>query len=160
MPGSLLSTLSIVAAPDTFLFQRHCDRLASLFAPQHMATHWRVERWTMDEFPLSSALFDDLVTQLYQADGFMRGTVRVGGVAVHPRDITAPLFAVFQPGSTVIPPASVVEFVRAAASTEKELAAYRGDIGVALQHVGPLVGDSAHRELWPRIWAWIDRVAR
>jgi polyhydroxyalkanoate synthase len=34
---------------------------------------------------------------------------------------------------------------------------YPGDVGVALQHVGVLVGATAHRELWPRI---LDHVLR
>jgi hypothetical protein len=29
---------------------------------------------------------------------------------------------------------------------------------VALQHVGALVGDRAHRELWPRIGAWVREI--
>jgi len=35
---------------------------------------------------------------------------------------------------------------------------YEGDVGVSLQHVGPLVGRRAHALLWPRIVEWIDRV--
>jgi polyhydroxyalkanoate synthase subunit PhaC len=54
----------------------------------------------------------------------------------------------------VIPPASVVPVYEAAASADK-LLRYGGDVGVALQHVGVIVGRSAHRDLWPRI---LDRL--
>ncbi len=30
-----------------------------------------------------------------------------------------------------------------------------GDTGVALQHVGLLVGERAHREVWPEIFRWL-----
>ena len=43
----------------------------------------------------------------------------------------------------------------AAVSEDKLLLEYGGDVGVALQHVGVLVGRSAHRDLWPQI---LDRL--
>jgi polyhydroxyalkanoate synthase len=48
----------------------------------------------------------------------------------------------------------VLPFVEAAASRAKTLLDYEGDIGVALQHVGPLVGRNAHALLWPKIVEW------
>jgi polyhydroxyalkanoate synthase len=32
---------------------------------------------------------------------------------------------------------------------------YEGDVGVALQHVGMLVGSNAHQALWPEILQWL-----
>jgi polyhydroxyalkanoate synthase len=68
-----------------------------------------------------------------------------------------PVTTVFAPRSAVIPPASVVPVHEAAASPDKLLLEYRGDVGVALQHVGVLVGRAAHRDLWPRI---LERLTR
>jgi polyhydroxyalkanoate synthase len=48
-------------------------------------------------------------------------------------------------------------FVEAAASADKTVLRYEGDVGVALQHLGPLVGRNAHAVLWPQIVAWIAR---
>jgi polyhydroxyalkanoate synthase subunit PhaC len=39
----------------------------------------------------------------------------------------------------------------AAASRDKRVLWCEGDIGVGLQHVGMLVGCSAHSKLWPEI---------
>jgi polyhydroxyalkanoate synthase len=61
--------------------------------------------------------------------------------------------------SRVIPPGSVLPFHDAAASARKRILRYHGDRGVALQHVGALVGPSAHRELWPDIVAWTAELA-
>ena len=33
---------------------------------------------------------------------------------------------------------------------------YEGDVGVNLQHVGVLVGRSAHERIWPQIFDWLD----
>ncbi len=158
LPGSQLSMLSAMASPQTFVVERHMDRLASMRSPIHMQTHMSVERWTMDELPMSRKLFDDVITELFQNDGFMQGKIQVGDLMVQPSDISAPVFAVYQSSSSLIPPASVMAFLEAAGSAHKELAAYGGDTGVVLQHVGPLVGDNAHNELWPKALAWLGSV--
>ncbi len=157
VPGSLLNLISVGAAPDAFVWERYLDRLVSMGSTEAL-THWRVERWTLDEFALPPRLFEDVVEWLYRRDMFMRGELAFGGKPVAPRNITAPLFAVYDPSSRVVPPESVVPFHRAAGSRTKELLAYRGDVGVALQHVGVLVGESAHRELWPKVLRWLGQL--
>jgi polyhydroxyalkanoate synthase len=56
LPGSLLSMVSLRAAPDVFGTARAEDALASLADPAALRTHMRVERWTLDEFPLPRKL--------------------------------------------------------------------------------------------------------
>lgn len=157
VPGSFLSTISAHAAPGTFCVRRYLDYVASAASWERLATHWRIERWTLDELPMSGRLFDDVVQDLYRGNRFMRGEFAIGAVRLHPSKVTAPLFSVYQPASPIIPSESVLAFHRAAGSKNKEIASYFGDTGVALQHVGPLVGDSAHRGIWPRVFAWFER---
>ncbi|MBW8896540.1 MAG: hypothetical protein JF619_00125, partial [Massilia sp.] len=38
----------------------------------------------------------------------------------------------------------------------KRVLHYEGDVGVNLQHVGVLVGRSAHERIWPQIFDWLD----
>lgn len=158
VPGSLLSMISASAAPATFCASRYLDCMASMASVERTATHWRVERWTMDELPMPRTLFDDVVEGLFRQDSFMRGELAIDGVRLHPRDITAPLFSVYQPSSAITTRESVLAFHRAAGSRDQELVPYFGDVGVALQHVGPLVGDNAYRHVWPRVFNWLDRI--
>ncbi len=157
VPGSLLSLLGGSAAPLTFCLDRYLDYLASLSSQEDLETHWRVVRWTLDELPLSRKLFDDVVEQLYREDRFMRDELLIGGERISPHDIHAPMFAVYEPDSSIIPAPAIVEFHRAAGSLRKTLVPYEGDVGVALKHVGALVGASGHREIWPRAFAWMER---
>ena len=158
LPGSLLGAGAVRAAPAAFRSSRYADRLASLASREHTLTHWRVERWTLDEQAMSRRLFDDL-GELYLHNRFMRGDLAINGARLHPRDVQAPLFSVCQPGG-FIAASAVTGFHMAAGSVDKALASYPGDIGVALQHVGPLVGDYAHRQLWPRVFAWLQEILR
>ena len=136
VPGSFLDIVSTVAAPMSFQAARYADLLLSLRDRALLATHLRVERWALDEFA--------------------SGLLSVTGERVGPATLTAPMFTVVNPHSRVIPPESILPFHDAAGSASKRVLRYRGDLGVAIQHVGVLVGRNAHRHLWPILLQWVD----
>ena len=151
VPGAFLDVVSAAADPREFTVEPRLDLVRSLTDPATLRTHLRVLRWAGDEFRMPGALFLDVVERLYRDDAFARGTLMISGEPVGPGRLRAPLTTVFAPASAVIPPGSVVPVHEAAAATDTLLLEYRGDVGVALQHVGVLVGRTAHRDLWPRV---------
>jgi polyhydroxyalkanoate synthase len=153
-PGTVLNALSVAASPDSFLWWRWRDWLLSGNDPAALRTHLLVERWTLDEYAMPSALFADVV-KLYREDRFMRGTLRLNGHAAMPENVTMPVLAVVDPESDIVPPSSVVPFLDALPDRNWSLLHYEGDTGVALRHVGVLVGRNAHRILWPEILSWV-----
>lgn len=157
LPGSFLSAASANAAPDVFAAGRLMDALLSAGDPARLRTHLLVERWALDEFALPRRLVAELATQIVREDRFLAGTLEVEGRRAAPAGVTAPLLCVLDPRCRLVPPQAVLPFVQAAASADKTVLRYEGDVGVALQHVGPLVGRNAHAALWPRIVAWIAR---
>jgi len=156
VPGSFLNMMSAAAEPHAFGWERLLDRTVSMSSPQALGSYMRVERWTHDEFPLPGPLFVDLVEALYRRDALSKGELVIGARSIGPHDLRTPLISVFDPRSKVIPPQSVQSFHEAAASADKLLLEYSGDIGVNLQHVGVLVGRNAHARLWPAIFNWLD----
>lgn len=159
IPGSLLDIASMRAAPETFITGPWLDAVESAADPDALTTHLRVRRWTLDEFPLSPRLFRDVTEGLYRDDRFFRSTLDVAGRRVGPEDVRAPILAVVEPRSRIVPPTSVLPFLRRTRSHTRHVLRYGGDTGVTLRHVGPLVGRSAHRDLWPRIVAHLARLA-
>jgi polyhydroxyalkanoate synthase len=159
VPGSLLDLAATVAAPDTFHAARYADLALSASDPAALRTHLQVQRWTMDECPLPRRLVEDVLEHLYRRDELTAGTLAINGRRVGPADLTAPLLNVVNPKSRVIPPESITPFHHAAASRAKELLHYDGDVGVALQHVGLLVGRTAHDTTWPAVLRWTDHAA-
>jgi polyhydroxyalkanoate synthase len=155
VPGVFLNTMSAMAEPQAFQWERWSDRWLSLGDPQAMATHMQVERWTHDEFALPGQLFTDLVESLYRRDELMQGELEIGGRSVGPGELRTPLLSVIDPRSKLIPPAAVLPFHEAAASPRKQVLHYEGDVGVNLQHVGVLVGRNAHARIWPAIFDWL-----
>jgi len=120
-----------------------------------MDTHLRVARWSLDEFPLPGRLFVDLIERLYRRDAFFRGGLPVAGLRTGAADLRLPLLTVANPDSMVIPPGSVLPVHEAAPHPASRHLWYAGDRGVMVQHVGILVGRTAHRRLWPEILAWL-----
>lgn len=155
VPGTLLSMVSFMAAPGSFGWSRWMDRLRSLPDFQALQTHLRVERWTLDEMPLPQQLFEEVVELLYREDRFLQGTLMVGGRRARPELVKAPLLSVLEPRSNLVPPQATLPFHQTVRSPDPKLLWYEGDTGVALQHVGVLVGQNAHQHLWPEIIRWI-----
>ncbi|MEN3363573.1 MAG: poly[(R)-3-hydroxyalkanoate] polymerase subunit PhaC [Burkholderiales bacterium] len=158
VPGSFLNIACLAAAPSEFYWERLADLCVCASNREAFATHMRVERWTHDEFPLPGQLFTEVVELLYRNDCLMQGTLCVAGRQIGPHNLDVPLLSVADPRSTIIPSKSVIRFHEAAAGANKKLLMYGGDIGVALQHVGVLVGTGAHEHLWPAIFDWLSGV--
>jgi hypothetical protein len=72
------------------------------------------------------------------------------------KPLRVPLFAVTNPLGRVFPPSSITVALEKLGATKYRTLTYKGDRGVALQHLGPLIGPSAHRDLWPKILDWVS----
>jgi polyhydroxyalkanoate synthase len=83
--------------------------------------------------------------------------LRVGSdiVRADPHDVAVPIVSVADATSCIVPPGSILPFHDAVATADTTIIWYGGDRGVALQHVGPLVGRRAHQHLWPRLLSWL-----
>jgi polyhydroxyalkanoate synthase subunit PhaC len=151
IPGSVLDVASVTAAPEEFVFARWSDAWASLPDPEALAIHSGVIRWTLDEFAPPIPLIRSIVDLLYRQDLFARNELGVLGSLAGTNSLAKiPVAAIVDPTSRLVPPSSVLEPLRT-----PRVFAYVPETGVALQHVGPLVGRRAHREIWPRILDWV-----
>ncbi len=160
LPGAFLSMASFVASPASFGRERWDDWVRSWVHTDALASHLRAERWTLDELPLAHQLVMDIAQQLYREDGFLRGSLRLSGRSASAQQVVTPLFVVADKRCALVPPGAVLPFYEAAASEDKRLLWYEGDVGVAIQHVGPLIGRNAHRKLWPQILTWVHEHSR
>jgi polyhydroxyalkanoate synthase len=154
VPGSVLDTASIAAAPDTFVGEPLRDFVATHGDPATRATHMRVRRWAFDEFQMPARLFAEVVGGLYRDDLFARGLLDLGGRRVRPADLACPVLAVLDPASELMPPSAVRPVLEATRGASRVIE-HGDEVGVLFQHVGALVGRRAHQSLWPEIVQWI-----
>ncbi len=155
-PGSLLSYVSALASPDTFLWSRLADAAASI--PNHHALeiHARVERWTLEEVPLPGKLVHQLIAWLYRENRFCEGQLKIGDKLIGPQSMSVPTLAIVNTADDIAPLQSVKPFIDLMPTTDTRIIEYPGETGVCLQHLGVLIGQDAHAQLWPEIISWID----
>lgn len=158
VPGSYLSHASALASPSTFVWSRLTDAALAWDDPQALAIHARIERWALDEVALSGKLMGQVLTWLYREDRFHRGVLPVKGLALGPRDLTAPTLAAVVALDEVAPRNAVAAFLEASPAPS-QIIEHPGEAGVALQHLAVLVGRRARAKVWPQIVAWADRTA-
>jgi len=160
MPGSFLSTLSAMASPETFVWSRLIDATLSMGNRQASDIHARVERWALDEVPLSGTLVGQILEWLYRENRFCRGTLSIRGSTVGPSDLRMPLLAVVNPADEVAPKESVAPALDALPHRDARLIIYPGELGVGFQHLGILVGRKAYADIWPEIISWLGSHAQ
>jgi polyhydroxyalkanoate synthase len=156
IPGTVLSQLSVIASPDTFIWSRLLDAALSLADTRAMQMHARVERWALDEAPLPGRLVRELMLWFYEEDRLCQGTLWLRGRTVCPRQVRVPTLAVVDTADDVAPRASVQPFLDAISTRDVGLIEFPGELGVGLQHLAVLVGPRTHPLVWRQIITWFD----
>ena len=155
VPGSLLSHASALASPGTFVWSRLLDAAMSMGDLRALDVHARVERWALDEAPLPGKLVQQIVEGLYRENRFCRGTLTVGDRTLGPSCLDLPTLAVVNTSDEVAPLASIEPLLEGMPTRDVAVIKYAGESGVALQHLGILVGREAYARVWPDILAWL-----
>jgi polyhydroxyalkanoate synthase subunit PhaC len=155
VPGSLLSQVSAVASPDTFLWSRWLDAALSLADPAATDLHVRIERWALDEVALPGKLVNHIVQWLYRENRLCRGTLSVCNTTVGPANVRNPLLAIVNATDEIGPLASVAPFIDQMATKDIQIISCPNEVGVGLQHLGMLAGRQAYVSVWPQIISWI-----
>lgn len=138
-PGSLLSHMSAMASPSTFIWSRLMDAAMSVTDPRAIDIHARIERWALDEIPLPGKLVHQIIDWLYRENRLCRGALEVRGSLVGPSSLSVPTLAVVNMADEVAPLASIKPFIDAIPTKLARIIEYPGEPGVCLQHLGVLV---------------------
>jgi polyhydroxyalkanoate synthase len=155
MPGSLLSQLSAVASPQSFVWSRLSDAVASADDPHASNVRLQIEQWALDEVSLSGPLIHDIFCRLYRENLFCRGELEIGGARASPFVFDLPTFAVSNARDDIAPAAAMTPFLDTMAGADKRFIEYPGETGVVLQHLGILIGRKALASIWPEIVGWV-----
>lgn len=160
VPGSLITELCALACPETFVWSRLMDAVASSGDRRAAELHMRIERWALDEMPLSGRLVRELLEWLYRDDRFAKGALSLRGRSLGLSDVQLPVLAVINAADEIAPPSAIAPLVDVAPNPRVSMIEYSGETGVVLQHLGIFVGRHARAEIWPQILAWIHNQGR
>jgi polyhydroxyalkanoate synthase len=117
--------MSALASPDTFVWSRLADAALSVADQIALETHARVERWALDEVPLSGKLVHQLIEWLYREDRFCRGELRIDKPA-GPHSVSAPTLAIVNTADDIAPLDSVRPFNESLATPDARIIEYPG----------------------------------
>lgn len=157
VPGSFVSTLSVMAAPVTFLGALPLDAAFSMFDFRAGMVHARVQRWLLDEAPVPSALANEVLERLFKENQFCRGELCLDGAAIGPKTLRLPTLAVASPDDVIAPPETIQPFLdRMTAGRVERVLEYPSEIGTGLPHLAILVGRWAPAEVWKEIFRWMN----
>lgn len=116
----------------------------------------RIERWLLDEVPLSGQLVAEIVEFLYREDRFCRGALQIGGRIIGPSTIRAPTLAVVNSADAIAPLGSIKPFLDAVGAEEKCILEFPGDKGVSIQHLAFIAGPWVYAHIWPEVACWLE----
>lgn len=154
-PGSLLSHVSAVASPDTFIWSRFADAVLSGGDFHARNIHARVERWALDEVPLAGALVRQIIEWLYRENRFCSGNLKIGDKLIGPATLTTSTLAAVNIADEIAPIVSVKPFIEAMPTKDVRIVEIPGEIGVCLQHLGILIGRKTRATVWSEIVSWM-----
>jgi polyhydroxyalkanoate synthase len=118
--------------------------------------HARVERWALDEIPLPGKLVHQLIQWLYRENRLCRNELKIDGKLFGPQNISVPTLVVVNRTDDIAPLESIKPFIDAMPNKDVRIIEHWGEIGVSLQHLGILIGQKAHGQVWPEIISWIN----
>lgn len=108
------------------------------------------ETWINDNVAIPDAFFKDLVTELYQGNALVNGTLIFADGPVVIEQITVPTLSIAASEDHIVPFASAVEPARRFGSVTNRQVVIDGG------HIGVVVGSVARRTLWPLLLEWLS----
>lgn len=101
-----------------------------------------MERWVSEGAPLPARLYSEFVREVYQNDALLKEGVPVGSLRARARGVRCPLTVVTSTYDHLVPPASSLALLEAAASKDKLHLSFDGG------HVGLAVSPKALGTVW------------
>ncbi|MBI4320266.1 MAG: class III poly(R)-hydroxyalkanoic acid synthase subunit PhaC [Chloroflexi bacterium] len=152
MPGELIDVASKMLNPlvnTVGVYVRLWDKLGN---PSFDVEGWQtMYRWVNEGTPFPAAAYHQWITEFYQENKLVRGTLEIAGRPVRLSAISLPLLAVVATADTIAPRPSANAVLEHVSSTDKEELLLEGG------HVGTVAGSAARHSLWPRLADWLVR---
>jgi polyhydroxyalkanoate synthase subunit PhaC len=107
------------------------------------------ETWLHDSHPVIGEIYREFVKYCYQQNLFIKSQMRVDGNIVDLKSIKAPFLNVVAQKDDLVPLASSTALNDAIGSKDKSIIEFPSG------HVGLIMGQRAHKEVWPKVGDWL-----
>ena len=107
------------------------------------------ETWLYDSPAVIGEIYREFVNYCYQQNLFIENQLRVDGNIVDLKSVKAPFLNVVAQKDDLVPPGSSTALNDALGSKDKSI------IEFSSGHVGLIMGQRAHKEVWPKVGDWL-----
>jgi class III poly(R)-hydroxyalkanoic acid synthase PhaC subunit len=107
------------------------------------------ETWLYDSPPVIGEIYREFVKYGYQQNLFIRNMMSVDGALVNLKNINMPFLNVAAKSDDLVALPSSTALNNAVGSVDKNAVEFQSG------HVGLLIGQRAHNEVWPKVGKWL-----
>jgi class III poly(R)-hydroxyalkanoic acid synthase PhaC subunit len=112
------------------------------------------ETWLHDSPPVIGEIYREFVKYCYQKNLFIKNQMEIydssgSSGLIDLKNITAPFLNVIAQKDDLVAPSSSIALNNAVGSTDKNM------IESPSGHVGLIIGQKAHKEVWPKVASWL-----
>ena len=107
------------------------------------------ETWLNDSTPVIGEIYREFVKNCYQQNSFIKNKMNIDGAIVNLKDVKAPFLNVIAQGDDLVAPRSSSALNDAVGSADKSTIEFHSG------HVGLIIGQRAHRDVWPKVGNWL-----
>lgn len=148
-PGEMLNWMFMMLKPFRLMGQKYVDLVDSLDDVDRARNFLRMEKWIFDSPDQAGAAFLQFLRDFYQANGLVKGTVRIGGKPVDLQTITIPVLNIYARDDHLVPPDASKALGGCVGSADYTELEFPGG------HIGIYVSARAQEMLPPAIAAWL-----
>lgn len=152
MPGELIDFGSKMLNPVANTMGVYVRLWEKLGDPRFDVQGWQaMYRWVNEGTPFPAAAYYQWITEFYQDDKLVKGTLEMGGRPVQLSAIRLPILNVAATADTIAPRPTTAAILNKVSSADKEELLLEGG------HVGTVAGSAAKHGLWPHVADWLVR---
>lgn len=152
VPGELIDVGSKMLNPLSTTIGTYVRLWERLGDPGFDGRAWQaMNRWVNEGTPFPGEAYYQWITEFYQENSLVRGTLRIAGRKVNLADIRVPVLNVAASADSIAPRTTTSKILSLVSSADKEEFLLEGG------HVGIVVGRTARGNLWPRVADWLAK---
>ncbi len=149
VPAEVLNAGFIMLKPFARL-QKYMGALQTLDDEERMMNFLRMEQWIFDSPGQPGECYRQFITDLYQGNKLVKGSLQLGRRTVKLQNITMPVLNVYAAEDHIVPHNSTKALQKYVGAEDYEHYEIPGG------HIGIFVGSKAQKELAPKIASWLQ----
>jgi len=151
IPGEMLNWTFLSLKPFSLTGQKYIGMVDVLEDRERLKNFLRMEKWIFDSPDQAGETFRQFIKDFYQNNGFLDGSVEIGGHCIDLKAITCPILNIYAEQDHLVPPDASRALRGLTGSNDYTELSFPGG------HIGIYVSGKAQKEVTPAIASWLDR---